>query len=120
MVLKFAVDTADNYGILGRKKGLEMSKIIIGFNGWVEADPESIRFQWIGDYIENESHRHIITGTEYLKLAEDERDDYILEDLGVAYRDAFDGELDQCDIRIEEDPDHVAQEFLQDLLKDKI
>ena len=32
-----------------------MSKIIIGFNGWVEADPEDIRFQWIGDYKDNES-----------------------------------------------------------------
>ena len=97
-----------------------MSKIIIGFNGWVEADPESIRFQWIGDYIENESHRHIITGADYLKLDEDERDEYILEDLGQAYTTSFDGELDICDVRIEEDPDHVAQEFLNDLLKDKI
>ena len=97
-----------------------MSKIIIGFNGWVEADPESIRFQWIGDYIENESHRHIITGAEYLKLDEDERDDYILEDLGVAYTNSFDGELDVCDVRVEQDPDHVAQEFLNDLLRDKI
>ena len=29
-------------------------------------------------------------------------------------------ELDVCDVRLEEDPDHVAQEFLNDLLKDKI
>ena len=97
-------------------------KIIIGFAGWVEADPESIRFQWIGDYVENESQisqRHIITGTEYQELDEDERDDYVLEDLGVAYRDAFDGELNECDVDVEEDPDHVAQEFLEDLLKNK-
>ena len=97
-----------------------MSKIIIEFNGWIEADPESIRFQWIGDYVENESHKHIITGTEYIQLDEDERSDYILEDLGVAYRDAFDGLLEQCDVNIEEDPDHVAQEFLNDLLRDKL
>ena len=97
-----------------------MSKIIIGFAGWVEADPDSIRFQWVGDYVENESHEHIINGNDYLKLDEDERDDYILQDLGVAYRDAFDGELDTCDIRVEQDPDHVAKEFLNDLLKDKI
>ena len=95
-------------------------KILITFNGWVEADPESIRFQWIGDYIGNESHKHIINGTEYLELEENERDDYILEDLGVAYRDAFDGELDECDVNIEEDPDDVAKEFLQDLLRDKL
>ena len=95
-------------------------KIIIGFAGWVEADPESIRFQWIGDYKDNESHAGIITGTEYLKLDEDERDDYILEDLGVAYRDAFDGELNECDVEVEEDPSEVAQEFLEDLLKDKL
>jgi hypothetical protein len=97
-----------------------MSKIIIGFSGWVEADPESIRFQCIGDYVDNESHEHIITGTQYLKLDEDERDNYILEDLGAAYTNAFDGELDMCDVTVEEDPDHVAQEFLQDLLKDKV
>ena len=97
-----------------------MSKIIIGFNGWIEADPESIRFQWIGDYKDNESHAGIITGTQYLQLDEDERDDYILEDLGVAYTNSFDGELDVCDVRVEEDPDHVATEFLQDLLRDKI
>jgi hypothetical protein len=95
-------------------------KIIITFNGWVEADPESIRFQWIGDYIENESHKHIINGTEYLELEENERDDYILEDLGVAYRDSFDGALDECDVNVEEDPDNVAKEFLQDLLRDKL
>jgi len=97
-----------------------MSKIIIGFAGWVEADPESIRFQWVGDYVENESHEHIINGNDYLKLDEDERNDYILQDLGVAYRDAFDKELDDCNVTVEEDPDHVAKEFLNDLLKDKI
>ncbi len=97
-----------------------MAKIMIEFAGWVEANPESIRFQWIGDDIENESHKHIITGTEYLGLDEDERSDYIIEDLGVAYRDAFDGELNVCDVDVEEDPDHVAKEFLQDLLKDKL
>ena len=94
-----------------------MSKIIIGFNGWVEADPESIRFQYIGEMAAAEA---LISGTDYLKLDEDERDNYILEDLGVAYSNAFDGELDMCDVNVEEDPDHVAQEFLQDLLKDKI
>ena len=94
-----------------------MSKIIIGFNGWVEADPESVRFQYIGEMASAEV---FITGTDYLKLDEDERDNYILEDLGAAYTNAFDGELDMCDVTVEEDPDHVAQEFLQDLLKDKI
>ena len=94
-----------------------MSKIIIGFAGWVEADPESIRFQYIGEMAAAEA---LISGTDYLKLDEDERDNYILEDLGAAYTNAFDGELDMCDVNVEEDPDHVAQEFLQDLLKDKI
>ena len=83
LALKILVDSADNYGILGGKKGFEMSKIIIGFNGWVEADPESIRFQYIGEMAAAEA---FITGTDYLKLDEDERDNYILEDLGVAYQ----------------------------------
>tara|TARA_B100001778_G_scaffold168313_1_gene138397 strand:- start:382 stop:738 length:357 start_codon:yes stop_codon:yes gene_type:complete len=118
LVLKIALDNADNYGILGLKKGFEMNKIIIGFSGWVEADPEHTRFQYIGPV--RESQMIIITGTEYLQLNEDERDEYILEDLGQAYTNSFDGELDVCDVRVEEDPDHVAQEFLQDLLRDKI
>ena len=95
-----------------------MSKIIIEFNGWIEADPESIRFQYIG--LVRESQMIMITGTEYLQVDEDERSDYILEDLGVACTNSFDGELDQCDVNVEEDPDHVAQEFLQDLLRDKL
>lgn len=94
-----------------------MSKIVIGFNGWIEADPDSIRFQYIGEMAAAEA---LISGTDYLKLDEDERDNYILEDLGAAYTNAFDGELDMCDVTVEEDPDHVAQEFLNDLLKDKI
>jgi hypothetical protein len=105
------------YDILGLKKGFEMSKIIIGFSGWVEADPESIRFQYIGEMAAAEA---LISGTDYLKLDEDERYEYILEDLGQAYTNAFDGELDVCDVSVEEDPDHVAKEFLEDLLKDKI
>lgn len=103
---------------LEERKDLIMSKMIIGFNGWVEADPEHTRFQYIGPV--RESQMIIITGTEYLQLNEDERDEYILEDLGQAYTNSFDGELDMCDVRVEEDPDHVATEFLQDLLKDKI
>ena len=95
-----------------------MSKIVIEFNGWIEADPDSIRFQYIGPV--RESQMIIITGAEYLQLDDDEREEYILEDLGVAYTNSFDGELDMCDISVEEDPDHVAQEFLNDLLKDKI
>lgn len=95
-----------------------MTKIVVEFNGWIEADPDSIRFQYIGPV--RESQMIIITGAEYLQLDEDEREEYILEDLGVAYTNSFDGELDMCDISVEEHPDHVAQEFLQDLLKDKI
>lgn len=93
------------------------NKIIIGFNGWVEADPETIRFQYIGEMAAAEA---FISGTDYLKLDEDERDNYIIEDLGVAYSTAFDGELDMCDVRVEEDVDLVAREFIDDLLKDKI
>ena len=95
-----------------------MSKIIVSVAGWCEADPDEVRFQYIGPV--RESQMIMITGTEYLQLDEDERDEYILEDLGVAYTNSFDGELDVCDVRVEEDPDHIATEFLNDLLKDKI
>ena len=94
-----------------------MSKIIVEFNGWVEADPETIRFQYLGEMAAAEA---FISGSDYLKLDEDERSNYILEDLSEAYTNAFDGLLEQCDVIVEEDPDHVAKEFLNDLLKDKI
>ena len=94
-----------------------MSKIIVEFNGWVEADPETIRFQYLGEMAAAEA---FISGSDYLKLDEDERSNYILEDLSEAYTNAFDGLLEQCDVIVEEDPDHVAKEFLNDLLKDRI
>ena len=101
-----------------------MSKIIIQFNGWVEADPESVFFQYIGEdlkhYDPSKITGNLITGTEYLKLSSEERDEYILEDLGYAYTNSFDGELEECDVSVEEDVEVVAQEFLNDLLKDKI
>ena len=105
------------YDILGLKKGFEMNKIIVEFNGWVEADPENIRFQYIGEMAATEA---LISGKDYLRLDEEERSNYILEDLGKTYMTAFDGLLEQCDVSVEEDPDHVAKEFLQDLLKDKV
>ena len=46
------------------------NKIIIGFSGWVEADPETIRFQYVGEMSAAEA---LISGTDYLKLEEDER-----------------------------------------------
>lgn len=94
-----------------------MNKIIVEFNGWVEADPANIMFQYIGEMAATEA---LISGTDYLKLDEEERSNYILEDLGKAYETAFDGLLEQCDVNVEEDPDSVAQEFLKDLLKDKV
>ena len=76
-----------------------MSKIIVSVAGWCEADPDEVRFQYIGPV--RESQMIMITGTEYLQLDEDERDEYILECAGTAFATAIDGEYDQVDVEVE-------------------
>jgi len=91
-----------------------MSRIIVSAAGWCEADPEKVRFQYIGpEQYGLMSGGVFITGAEWLNLPVDEdgtlsaagvrcRDDYILECAGTAFATALDGEYDQIDIEVEE------------------
>jgi len=90
-----------------------MSKIIVSVCGWCEADPEKVRFMYVGpEQYGLLSTGGSITGAEWLKLPVDEdgtlseagvrcRDDYILECAGTAFATAIDGEYDQVDVEVE-------------------
>ena len=71
-----------------------MAKIIVEFSGWVECDSDKVKFvSLLTD--------DVITGTEWLKLSQDEQDDYILEDCIEAQKTALDGSLEHLDIIIQ-------------------
>ena len=83
--------------------------MILEFSGWIECDPAKTTFQYIGgEALKNEFkllgqdfNSHIITGAEYMALHEDEKDCYMLEDLGQAYINSLDGELSELTLDIE-------------------
>ena len=54
-----------------------MSKIIIEYSGWVEADPAELRFVKLTGWGLKEAIT--ITGEEWMKLEANERDDYMLD-----------------------------------------
>jgi hypothetical protein len=63
--------------------------IIIDFSGWIKISPEKVKFVNIGSEEEK-----VISGAEWMKLNEDERGDYVLEDVIAAQRDCYDGSYD--------------------------
>ena len=80
-------------------------RLIVEFSGWMECNPEKTTFVYVGndpfigvmggDSIE-------ITGKEYMTLPPEEQSNFILHCLGETYMDSLDGELNHCDIEIEE------------------
>jgi hypothetical protein len=81
-------------------------KIIVEFSGWVECDSSRVFFQYIGDEHDDGVTRWpLITGNEWLKLSQDEQDDYILKDYIEAQKTALDGSLDGLDVIIRNDDD---------------
>ena len=74
------------------------NRIIVEFSGWVECDSDKVMFQYISH---DDDRSTVITGTEWLKLSQDEQDDYILEDCIEAQRTALDGSLEYLDIIIQ-------------------
>jgi len=79
-----------------------MAKIIVEFSGWVECDSDKVMFL-------NLINDSVITGTEWLKLSQDEQDDYILEDCIEAQRTALDGSYEHIDfIMVNEDGTEVT------------
>ena len=77
-------------------------KIIVEFSGWVECDSSRVFFQYIGDEHDDGVTRWpLITGNEWLKLSQDEQDDYILKDIIQAQKTALDGSYEHMDIIIQ-------------------
>ena len=79
-----------------------MAKIIVEFSGWVECDSDKVKFlKLLTD--------DVITGAEWLKLSQDEQDDYMLEDCIEAQRTALDGSYEHIDvIMVNEDGTEVT------------
>ena len=75
-----------------------MSKIIISIAGWCEADPDRTMFQYIGSRDDVEK---LIGGKQWLSLTEDDRGDYIPENVLTAFKYSLDGEYDQVDVEVE-------------------
>ena len=79
-------------------------KIIVEFGGWVECDSSRVLFQYIGDKHGDDVRRWpVITGNEWLKLSEDDRDDYILENCIEAQKTSVDGSYEHIDVIIVDD-----------------
>jgi hypothetical protein len=72
----------------------EMSNIVVEFSGWVVADPDKTLFFKIGDSEGPET----IDGKQWLALDEDDRGDYILDNVIDAQRDSLDGDYLEIDI----------------------
>ena len=80
------------------------NRIIIEFSGWAECNSDEVKFQYIGpEQYGLMSTGGSITGTEWLKLSEDDRDDYILEDCVHAQETALDGSLEHLDVIVVND-----------------
>jgi len=73
------------------------NRIIVEFSGWVEWDSDKVKFQYISN---DDDQCTVITGTEWLKLSEDDRDDYILEDCIEAQKTSVDGSYEHMDVII--------------------
>ena len=72
------------------------NRIILEFSGWVKCDSDKVKFvSLLTD--------DVITGAEWLKLSQDEQNDYILEDCIEAQKTALDGSLEHCDVIIVDD-----------------
>ena len=83
-----------------------MAKIIVEFSGWVECDSDKVKFQYISN---DDDQCTVITGTEWLKLPKDDRDDYVLEDCVHAQETALDGSLEYLDVIVQnEDGSEVS------------
>ena len=77
-----------------------MKKIIVNMSGWCEADPARTMFQYVGTRDDVEK---LIGGEQWLGLPENDREDYILENVVTAFKYSVDGEYDLIDIEVEDE-----------------
>lgn len=69
-----------------------MKEFVVEFSGWVTIDSDDIEF------VNFDKRDCEITGTEYLKLTDEEKDNYVLVDLSEVMAKANDGSYEQIDI----------------------
>lgn len=77
-----------------------MKKIIAFVSGWCEADPARTMFQYIGTRDDAEK---LIGGEQWLGLPENDRMDYILENVLTAFKYSVDGEYDMIDVEVRDE-----------------
>lgn len=68
-----------------------MDWIVIDFTGWLRIKPENAQFQ----HMETEE---VITGAQWLALSEDDRSNYVIEDIVAAMRDSDDLEWEDIEV----------------------
>lgn len=73
--------------------------IVVEYSGWCKLQPQNASFVYIGQ--DDDEHR--INGLEWLDLSDEEKANYVLEDLISTIRDSFDGSLEHLDV-MEEEP----------------
>jgi len=69
-----------------------MNDIIIDFSGWVRMTPKKTLFICIGD------DKPDIDGEQWIALDDEQRSDYILDDIIAAQRDCDDGDYILIDV----------------------
>lgn len=70
-------------------------EIVVDFSGWLKLRPETARFQ-------NAETQEIITGDDYIKLSDDDREDYVLDSVISGLRDCFDSSWESIEIIIQD------------------
>jgi len=69
-----------------------MNDIIVDFSGWVRMTPKKTLFICIGD------DKPDIDGEQWLALDDEQRSDYILDDIIAAQRDCDDGDYSLIEV----------------------
>jgi len=75
------------------------NRIIVEFSGWVECDSDKVKFLKLYPRVTDE----VITGTEWLELSEDDRDNYIMHDYIEAQETALDGDYEHLAVIVQND-----------------
>jgi len=73
--------------------------LVIEFSGYLNVSPNSVRFQYIG----TENKQPVINGNKYIKLTDEEKQDYIIESIAKTIEVAEDVDYDEikvttCDV----------------------
>jgi hypothetical protein len=74
------------------------TKITIDFSGTIIIDPEDINFY----AIHTDGEEVTITGTQWMKLSEDEKSEYVIESLAHALNDADEIDNLEIDVNVED------------------